>query len=130
MKKLMCRPVSLTDARSGKRIRVSQFHLSSPGGHANRTRAFQPGDALVPLMPPMPILGYWFRQAGALSLVSVYVPGTMPADMRTAAEQGRTKEETWFGGVPSGITEIDLADCRRDFFLQPLEEEVSHAQAA
>jgi hypothetical protein len=121
MKKPICRPISLRDARSGKRIRVSQF---------------LPGTALVPVCHSMPMLGYWFRQDGGLT---VYVAGSMPLDMRTAAEAGSAGEETWLSAVRGGIREIDLTDCRGEFMVQqptvvrPLfaaEPTLSDAQAA
>jgi hypothetical protein len=91
--------VSLTDARTGKRVRVS---------------ALAPGAALVPVPAPEPILGYTY-QAGHLT---VSVSGTTPLGMRTAAEEGRTQHETWLvDELPPGIQEIDLTDCRREFRL-------------
>jgi hypothetical protein len=98
MAKLLTFPrVSLTDARTGKRVRVS---------------AFQPGDALVP--EPEPILGYTY-QAGHLT---VYVNGSMPLSMRSAAQDGCTDHETWLvDELPAGIKEIDWTDCRRAFHL-------------
>ncbi|MGI4870973.1 MAG: hypothetical protein ACRYFX_07325 [Janthinobacterium lividum] len=100
MKKTYCRPISLTDARTHQRIRVSHF---------------APGAALVPVCHPMPILGYWSRQVGHLTRCSVYVAGTMPPLLRTAAELGRTDEEIWLSAAPGGIREIDLTDCRNEF---------------
>lgn len=91
--------VSLKDARTGKRVRVS---------------AFAPGAALVPVPKPEPILGY-YRHAGHLT---VYVRGTMPLAMRSAQEQGHTDEEAWLvEPPPAGIREIDLTDCRSEFSL-------------
>ncbi|MVN76912.1 hypothetical protein GO988_11310 [Hymenobacter sp. HMF4947] len=91
--------VSLTDATTGKRLRVS---------------GFAPGAALVPVPQPEPILGYCY-QAGHLT---VYVSGTMPLDMRSAQEQGCTDQEAWLvDELPAGIKEIDLTDCRREFSL-------------
>ena len=91
--------VSLTDARTGKRVRVA---------------AFQPGDALVPTPAPEPILGYTY-QAGHLT---VYVSGTMPLNLRSAAQEGCTDQETWLvDELPPGIKEIDWTDCRREFRL-------------
>lgn len=98
MKKPYCQRVSLTDARTVRRIRVS---------------GFRPGAALVQLCPPMPILGFWNRPQG----LTAYVAGTMPPLMRVAAEQGRTDEEQWLAPVPAGIQEIDLTECRTDFFV-------------
>ncbi len=91
--------ISLTDARTGKRVRVAEF---------------RPGDALVPA--PLPILGYAHQPGGGLT---VYVNGSMPLAMRTAQEEGRTDQEAWLvAELPAGIREIDLADCRREFHLQ------------
>ncbi|RZK92915.1 MAG: hypothetical protein EOO62_32500 [Hymenobacter sp.] len=91
--------VSLKDASTGKRVRVS---------------AFAPGAALVPVPQPEPILGYCY-QAGHLT---VYVNGTMPLAMRRAQEDGCTDQETWLvDPLPQGIKEIDLTDCRREFSL-------------
>ena len=90
-------PVSLTDAASGKRVRVSDF---------------APGAALV--AAPQPILGYTY-QAGHLT---VYVNGSMPLAMRAAAEDGQLAHETWLvDELPAGIQEIDLTDCRREYRL-------------
>ncbi|MDO7885320.1 hypothetical protein [Hymenobacter cheonanensis] len=92
-------PVSLTDASTGKRVRVS---------------AFAPGAALVLVPQPEPILGYTY-QAGHLT---VYVSGTTPLHLRSAQEEGRTHEEAWLvDELPAGIKEIDLTDCRREFRL-------------
>ncbi|MVN77721.1 hypothetical protein GO988_15415 [Hymenobacter sp. HMF4947] len=92
--------VSLTDARTGKRVRVS---------------AFVPGDAVVPVPQPQPILGYCY-QAGHLR---VYVQGTMPPALRTAQEEGCLDQEVLLvAELPAGIQEIDWTDCRREFSLQ------------
>ena len=99
MKKPLCRPVSLICARTGRRVRVSSF---APG---------------TQLCMPVQMLGYWFRQVGALSRLTVYVPGTMPPALRTAAEAGRTEEETWLAPMPAGVREIDWTDCREEFLL-------------
>lgn len=101
MTKLLSFPkVSLTDADTGKRVRVSSL---------------APGAALVPLAQPEPILGYTYT-AGHLT---VYVSGTTPLDMRAAHEEGRTHTETWLvDELPQGIKEIDLTDCRREFLLK------------
>lgn len=98
MAKLLTFPrVSLTDARTGKRVRVA---------------AFQPGDALVPA--PQPILGYTY-QAGHLT---VYVRGTMPLGLRSALQDNCLEQETWLvDELPAGIQEIDWTDCRREFRL-------------
>lgn len=98
MTKLLTFPrVSLTDARTGKRVRVS---------------AFAPGAALVPA--PQPILGYYYRD----NHLKVYVNGTMPLAMRSAQEEGHTEAEAWLvDQLPLGIKEIDLTDCRYEFSL-------------
>lgn len=86
--------ISLTDAATGKRVRVSEL---------------RPGDALA-----QPILGYCY-QAGHLT---VYVNGTIPLSMRQAQEEGCTDQETWLvDELPAGIQEIDWTDCRREFRL-------------
>jgi len=91
--------VSLTDAATGKRVRVSSL---------------APSAALVPVPQPEPILDYAYR-AGHLTM---YVSGTTPLAMRTAQEEGRTHEEAWLvDELPEGIREIDLTDCRREFRL-------------
>jgi len=74
----------------------------------------EPGAALVPRVKPEPILGYTY-QAGHLT---VYVSGTMPLAMRSAAQEGHTDQEAWLvDELPQGIREIDLTDCRREFSL-------------
>jgi hypothetical protein len=95
----MRRPkLSLTDAATGKRVRVD---------------AFQPGDALV--VAPQPILGYCYTTAHNWT---VYVAGTMPAGMRTAVEEGYTDQEVLLvPELPAGIQEITLPDHRREFSL-------------
>lgn len=99
MPKLLTFPgLYLTNAATGKRENV---------------RAFRPGDALV--AAPEPILGYTYC-AGHLT---VYVSGTTPLAMRSAQEEGRTDQEAWLvAELPTGIREIDLDDCRREFLLQ------------
>jgi hypothetical protein len=90
--------ISLTDAATGKRVRVSEFQL---------------GDALV--AKPEPILGYTYHAHG----LTVYVNGSMPLDMRSAQEEGRTDQEQWLvEPLPTGIREIDWTDCRREFLLK------------
>jgi hypothetical protein len=91
--------VSLKDACTGKRVRVSRFVV---------------GAALVPKPTPTPILGYCYR-AGHLT---VYVNGSMPLAMRSAQEEGYTEDEAWLvDTLPTGIQEIDLTDCRQEFSL-------------
>ncbi|MBO2007580.1 hypothetical protein [Hymenobacter negativus] len=86
--------VSLTDARTGKRLRVS---------------ALPAGAALVE-----PILGYCY-QAGHLH---VYVNGSMPLNLRTAHEEGHTEAEMWLvDELPAGIREIVVTDERKNFQL-------------
>ena len=70
------------------------------------------GAALVPV--PEPILGYTYQHGH----LTVYVNGSMPAAMRSAAEDGRTAEEVLLVPVlPAGIKEIDLTDCRGEYRL-------------
>ena len=80
--------VFLTDARSGKQVRVADLPA---------------GAAIVE-----PILGYVY-QAGHLT---VYVNGSMPLDLRTAQEEGYTAAEMWLEKPASGIREIVLTDER------------------
>ena len=90
--------LSLTDALTGKRVRVSEF---------------QPGDALVAKAEP--IVGYTYHRGH----LTVYVNGSMPLAMRSAQEEGRTQDEAWLvDQLPEGIREIDIDDCRREFFLK------------
>lgn len=97
MDKRITPPISLTDAATGKRVRVS---------------GFEAGAMLV--ARPEPILGYYY-QAGHLT---VYVNGSMPLALRTAQEEGHTSAEMWLvDELPTGIREIDWTDCRRDFHL-------------
>ena len=106
MKNPVCRPISLTCALTKRRVRVS---------------CLTPGAALVCApCTNMPVVGYWFRQVGHLTVATAYVPGTMPLAMRTAAEEKRTSEEMWLTDAPAGIQEIDLTDCRTSVqLLQP-----------
>ena len=96
----MHRPkLSLTDAATGKRVRVN---------------AFQPGDALV--AAPLPILGYCYTTDNNWT---VYVAGPMPPHLRSAVEQGHTESEVLLvAELPQGIQEITLADHRREFALK------------
>ena len=90
--------ISLTDACTGKRVRISEL---------------RPGDALVPRAEP--ILGYYYR-AGSLT---VYVNGPMPPALRTAAQEGHTEAEVLLvAELPTGIREIDWTDCRQEFHLK------------
>jgi hypothetical protein len=73
-----------------------------------------PGTQLVPLGPPLDVLGYWHQG----EKLTAYVAGTMPLALRTAAEEGRTHEECWFGELPQGIQEIDLSECRYEYLVQ------------
>lgn len=101
----------------------------------SRTRLLRlvPGTTLLPLGQPLTVLGYWHQG----EKLTAYVLGTMPPALRTAAEEGRTHEEEWFGPVPAGIAEIDLSECRYEYLVQqpakvlPLfAQEVSTQQAA
>jgi hypothetical protein len=87
----LLRPLSLYDALSGKRLRLDGL----PAG----------------TQLTLPILGYW-RRPGALT---VYVAGTTPPALRTAAEEGRTGEEVLFADLAAGLQEIELQDCRYEF---------------
>jgi hypothetical protein len=88
------KPVSLKDARTGKRVRVAELPA---------------GAALV-----APILGYYRKHEH----LTVYVNGLMPLALRTASEEGNTAAEMWLvDPLPAGIREIDLTDCRDDFHL-------------
>ncbi|GAA3953757.1 hypothetical protein [Hymenobacter algoricola] len=88
-------PISVTHALSGKRIRISEL---------------QEGAQLC-----APILGFW-RYAGGFT---VYLAGTMPANLRTAAEEGRESEEVIWGDITSGILEVELEHCRHEFRVLP-----------
>jgi len=96
----MHRPkISLTDAATGKRVRVA---------------AFQPGDALV--AAPQPILGYCYTTENNWT---VYVAGPMPPALRSAVEQDHTDCEVLLvAELPAGIQEITLPDHRHEFRLQ------------
>ena len=93
------RPVSLTSAQVTRRTRVL---------------GLVPGTTLIPLGQPLAVAGYWHQG----EKLTAYVAGTMPPALRTAAEEGRTAEETWFGPMPAGIAEIDLSECRYDYLVQ------------
>ncbi len=113
MKKPECRIISLISAPSGRRVRVAPHAVTPmPGSKACRVIQLLPGAALVPA--PMPILGCRWRGDGGLT---VYVSGSMPLDLRSAAEEGCTHEEQWLVAVAGGIQEIDLTDCRQEFHL-------------
>lgn len=104
MKKTFCRPISLTGL-NGKRIRVSGFERGAALCALTSTTP-------VELAAPQPIVGYC-HHAGTLL---VYVPGSMPAQLRTAVEEQYTRDEVLLRPVlPTGIQEIDLTDCRQDF---------------
>ena len=88
--------ISLTDAVTGKRVRVEAFH---------------PGDALV-----QPILGYCYTTENNWT---VYVAGGMSPELRTAAQEGHTDQEVLLvPALPAGIQEITLPDHRREFSLK------------
>jgi hypothetical protein len=90
--------ISLTDAATGKRVRVD---------------AFRPGDALV--AAPQPILGYCYTTANKWT---VYVAGRMPPALRTAVEEGHTDREVLLvAELPAGIQEITLPDHRQEYCL-------------
>ena len=91
--------VSLTGTFATTRIRVSSL---APGTH------------LIPLGQPLAVVGCWPQG----EKLTAYVAGTMPPALRTAAEEGRTHEEEWFGDVPAGIAEIDLSECRYEYLVQ------------
>jgi hypothetical protein len=97
MSPLFDTPVSLTSARTGKRLRL---------------RALPIGAALVPVVQPEPILGYTYRRGH----LTVYVAGPMPAAMRTAVEEGHD-EVLLVPALPAGIREIDLTDNRHEYQL-------------
>jgi hypothetical protein len=111
------RAVSLTELRPTRRT---------------RTLSLVPGTFLIPLLPAVRVLGCWHQG----DKLTAYVAGTMPPELRTAFEEGRTHEEEWFGPVPAGIQEIDLSECRYEYLVQqpkvlPLfAQEVSTHQAA
>ena len=91
--------ISLTDAATGRRVRVN---------------AFQPGDALVAV--PQPILGYCYTTENNWT---VYVAGPMPPHLRSAVEQGHTEHEVLLvAELPAGIQEITLPDHRREYCLK------------
>lgn len=91
--------VSLTDAATGKRVRVSTLPT---------------GAALVPVPAPQPILGYRYQRGH----LTVYVNGPMPAHLRAAQEENCLDEEVLLvAQLPAGIREIDLTDCRREYRL-------------
>lgn len=88
--------ISLTNAQTGKRVRVD---------------AFAPGDALV-----QPILGYCYTTA---TNWTVYVAGGMSPELRTAVQEGHTDQEVLLvAELPAGIQEITLPDHRREFRFQ------------
>jgi hypothetical protein len=109
--------VSLTGTTATSRIRVSSL---AAGTH------------LIPLGQPLAVLGCWPQG----EKLTAYVAGTMPPQLRTAVEEGRTHEEEWFGEVPAGIAEIDLSECRYEYLVQqpakvlPLFPEASTREAA
>ena len=98
--KITHRAVSLTGTFATARIRLPRLIA---------------GTRLIPLGQPLDVLGCWPQTGGKLT---AYVAGTMPPALRTAAEEGRTHEEEWFGDVPAGIAEIDLTDCRHEYLVQ------------
>ena len=92
--------LSLTSATTGKRVRVA---------------AFRPGDALVPVPQPQPILGYCYTTENNWT---VYVAGPMAPELRTAVQEGHLDCEVLLvPELPAGIQEITLPDHRREFAL-------------
>jgi hypothetical protein len=79
-----------------------------------RRPTLEPGTKLIPLLPALDVAGVWHQG----DKLTAYVAGTMPPQLRTAAEEGRTHEETWFGPMPAGIQEIDLSECRYEYLVQ------------
>lgn len=79
-----------------------------------RVPSLAPGTTLIPLGQPLAVVGCWPQG----EKLTAYVAGTMPAKLRTAAEEGRTHEEEWFGPVPVGIAEIDISECRYEHLVQ------------
>jgi hypothetical protein len=80
-----------------------------------RLPSLERGTKLIPLLPALDVLGCWPQTGGKLT---AYVAGTMPLELRTAVEEGRTSEEEWFGPAPAGIREIDLDLCRYEYLVQ------------
>ena len=93
------RAVSLTENQATRRTRVL---------------GLVPGTTLIALGAPVPVVGFWHQG----DKLTAYVAGTMPPQLRTAAEEGRTTEEEWFGPLPAGIREIDLSECRYEYLVQ------------
>lgn len=79
-----------------------------------RVPSLVPGTKLIPLLPALDVVGCWPQG----EKLTAYVAGTMPPALRTAAEEGRTAEEEWFGPMPAGIAEIDLSECRYEYLVQ------------
>lgn len=104
------RAVSLTEAHATRRTRVL---------------GLVPGTTLIPLGQPLDVVGFWHQG----EKLTAYVVGTMPAQLRTAYEEGRTHEEHWFGEVPAGIAEIDLSECRYEYLVQQPKVVPMYAQA-
>lgn len=92
--------VSLTGTVATARIRVPSLSA---------------GTYLIPLLPPLAVVGCWPSAGGRLT---AYVAGTMPPELRTAVEEGCEHEEEWFGPMPAGIAEIDLDLCRYEYLVQ------------
>ncbi|WP_375435060.1 hypothetical protein [uncultured Hymenobacter sp.] len=114
----ICPPISLTDALSGKRIRVSEFRSGAAICAVTNQKP-------VELAAPQPLLGYWYRHGH----LTVYVQGPMPAGWRSALEENRAQEEVLLRAMPEGIAEIDLTDCRREFRVLPFYQQTLQTAA-
>lgn len=122
MKKPPCRPVSIQDAVTGKRLRISQFERGSALCALTNANP-------VELAAPQPVLGFWHRPEP--EGMHVYLAGTMPAAMRTAAEEQRTHEEVLLvAELPGSIREIDLRNCWQEFRVMVPSVEGAERQAA
>ena len=106
MSQPFCRPLSFHDALTGKRVRLTRLERGT-------ALCALTNDCPPRLCAPQPILGYWHRP----DALHVYVPGRMAAQLRTAVQEGRTRDEVLLEPLPAGIQEIDLTDCRAEFRL-------------
>lgn len=107
MKTPLCKPVSIKDAITGKRLRLTRFERGS-------ALVALTSECPPQLLAPQPVLGYWHRPEPYG--MHVYVPGTMPAALRTAAEEACTAQEVLLvNALPAGIREIDLRNCAPAF---------------
>jgi hypothetical protein len=111
---------------------VSLTTATPKATHRTRVLGLVEGTQLIPLGQPLDVLGFWHQG----EKLTAYVAGTMAPGLRTAAEEGRTEEEHWFGPLPAGIQEIDLTECRYEYLVQqpartlPLFESEATALAA